>query len=169
MPPHLDKPEGHLAQGSSVLPWKELLLSKAMCLPPPKPYMSCQLLSPAKTKPSPGTLSGSLGRGLCICPAGVCSVQSLITPGSPGVGALHPILSLILPLPAFSASGVQVLNPSLFRVKRCWVLAPMGWAPCLSGEGVHRGFWQSSPWACFEMIHPSREFIISCLWSSPCT
>lgn len=30
------------------------------------------------------------------------------------------------------------------------------------------GFWQSSPWVCFEMIHPSREFIISCLWPSPC-
>lgn len=59
-------------------------------------------------------------------------MQSLITMELPGVGALQPILSLILPLTGFSASGGAGL-----RVKLCWMLAPWGWACCLSGEGVH--------------------------------
>lgn len=75
--------------------------------------MGWQLLSPAKTKPSPGILSGSPGRGLCAHPAGMCSVQSLITPELPGVGTLHPILSLILPLTGLSASGGADLKPLL--------------------------------------------------------
>lgn len=128
VPPHLDKPEGHLAQGCKALPWKELFLSMVMCLPPPKPCMGWQLLSPDKTKPSPGILSGSLGRGLCRCPAGVCSVQSLITPGLPEVGAWRSILSSFLGQGS-QLLGVQILNPSWSEVNsECWA--------CGGGLGV---------------------------------
>lgn len=168
MPPHLDKPEGHLAQGRSRGRSCSLARRCARLLQS-LIWDGNFFLQPRQSHPQEPSLS-LLGKDFAYAQLGCAVCSHSLHQGPQGLEHCTPSFPSSFLCQGSQLLGVQVLNPSLFRVKGCWVLATqLGCAPCLSWAGVHRGFWQSSPWACFEVIHPSREFIISCLWSSPCT
>lgn len=88
-----------------------MLLSKAMCSPPPKPvWDGNSLLQPRQDNTQEPSL-GLLGEDFASAQLGRAVPQSLITSGCLGVEALHAILSLIVPLLGFSTAGLEGEGP----------------------------------------------------------